>query len=136
MDPNMVWPIVWIVTLVVFAVGLLVFRWWRKRQDEENDQWTTVWDLIELLIESVIKEAKQQLADIPLETVRGAAEAAYDKYIAGTPIAALVPKQFFINLVMTQWQRMLDMRMLAATTHQAVMAKLAASNLRPAAPPG
>lgn len=136
MDQGTIWALAGIAVVLLLTVILLVFRWWRKRQDNEDEQWNFVMDLVEKVIEAIIKETREQLADIPLETVSNAARNVYEQYIASTPAGALIPKQLFINLVMEQWQRMIGVRQLVANTHQEVMARLAASNLAPAAPSG
>lgn len=132
MEATTVWIIVWVSTLLLFSAGLSFFIWWRKRQDDVADEWDGILNLAQMVLEAVVKEAKKQLADIPLETVSASAGSVYDRYIADTAAAALIPRQFFVNLVMEKWQELVGVQALVASTHVTVMARLTAST----APPG
>ena len=104
-----------IAVVVLAGLALIAFRYWRSKQGED-ERTDFLCDLIELVLDTLVKETKQELADIPLSEVEEIARAVYDKVIAPTPIAPFIPRETFVQLVVDEWRRVVGVQTLVAQT--------------------
>lgn len=112
---QLTWILICITVIVAAGLALLGFRYWRSKQDEDERS-GFLYDLVELVLSTLVTETRQELADIPLSEVEETARAVYDKVIAPTPIAPFIPRQAFVQLVVDEWRKAFEVKALVAQT--------------------
>ena len=106
MDAATTWSIIGVLAVIILGVALWAFRTWRKTQDE-SERLAFVFDLVDLVLEALVRETKRELAQIPETEIAEAARAVWRQYIEPSPFAAFVPEQVFVDLALGQWRQVI-----------------------------
>lgn len=98
---------VWVLFGAFLVIGVLTwaFQLWRDRHGPSEDQLLEqILDFVEWLLEALKAETGRLLHEIPQSTVEEAARNVYRRFIAPSPLGALVSEETFVGMVVERWK--------------------------------
>lgn len=99
-------PWIWIglVLLGGAAIGAFVVELIRRYWNAGDAHVGELLDLVNVVVETVKREALEKMRDIPLDEVSAAARSVYRKYVVGTALEKLMNEEAFVGVVVAKWQ--------------------------------
>lgn len=97
---------IWLAVLGVVVLAGVVLALARKLKTDAKFQ--EIAELIGDVLDILKRQARDQLADVPLDAVEAVATSIYRKYVQDTTLAKFMTEQWFVELVIERWKKLLE----------------------------